>query len=306
MNNGLKVLSICGGIETGLLALQELGIPIAEYHTYEILPEAIAVSSYHFPWIVHHGDVIGTDFSQFKGFDLVIAGTCCQSLSRLRIDDKDINSGLEGKSKIFYEFVRAVKEINPKWFMLENVIPSDENDLTTMNNELCVNPVLINSNLFSVQDRERYYWCNFEIPELPTKSDLVFKDIMESDVDNKYYYNKDFKIIDINKKVCGELQINTTEMCKRIYNPNFKMATLTCINGGYQEKKVLHKGKVRKLTEIEYERSQTLPDNYTNVLVNGKKLSYSKRCSLCGNGWNKETVKHIFKGIKDNIIHKTE
>jgi DNA (cytosine-5)-methyltransferase 3A len=78
---GIKVLSICGGIETGLLALQELGIQIDEYHTYEILPEAIAVSSYHFPWIVHHGNVIRADFSQFKDFDLVIAGTCCQSLS---------------------------------------------------------------------------------------------------------------------------------------------------------------------------------------------------------------------------------
>jgi DNA (cytosine-5)-methyltransferase 3A len=300
--NGLKVLSICGGIETGLLALLELGIPISEYHTYEILPEAIAVSSYHFPWIIHHGDVIGADFSQFKGFDLVIAGTCCQSLTRIRIEDKTVNNGLKGKSGIFFEFVRALDEINPKWFMLENVVPSDENDLFIMNSMVSVSPKLINSNLFSAQDRERYYWTNFEIPELPIKSSIVLKDIMEADVEEKYYYkDKNFEIVNMNKKVCAKLKVNTTEMCKRIYNPEFKMATLTCINGGYQEKKVLHNGRPRKLTEIEYERAQTLPDNYTNVELNGRKLSYSKRCSLCGNGWNKETVKHIFIGLMKYI-----
>lgn len=297
----LKVLSICGGIETGLLALQELGIPIEEYHTYEILPEAIAVSSYHFPWIIHHGNVIGTDFNQFKGFDLVIAGTCCQSLSRLRIDNKEINSGLDGKSKIFFEFVRALEAIKPRWFMLENVIPSDDNDLKTMNDTLGTAPQLINSNLFSAQDRERYYWTNFEIPVLPTECNIVLKDIMETDVDEKYFYEKPYRLFDINKKVCGELYVNTTEMCKRIYNPKFKMATLTCINGGYQEKKIYDNGRVRKATEVEYERLQTLPDNYTNVILNGKRLSYTKRCSLCGNGWNKETVKHIFKGLLQYI-----
>lgn len=63
---GLRVLSLCGGIETGILALQRLGIPIAEYHTYEILPEAIAVSSYHFPWIIHHGDVYEADWNDYR------------------------------------------------------------------------------------------------------------------------------------------------------------------------------------------------------------------------------------------------
>lgn len=57
---------------------------------------------------------------------------------------------------------------------------------------------------------------------------------MESDVDQKYFYQKDFEIIDMNKKVCALLKVNTTEMCKRIYNPGFKMATLTCVYGGYQ------------------------------------------------------------------------
>lgn len=129
---GLKVLSICGGLETGLLALKELGIPVDEYHTYEIFTPAIELSKQHFPEVQHHGDVIGADFSQFKGFDLVIAGTCCQSLSKLRQENKDVCSGLKGKSGIFFEYARAVQEINPKWYMLENVVPKNKADQDTI------------------------------------------------------------------------------------------------------------------------------------------------------------------------------
>ena len=87
------------------------------------------------------------------------------------------------------------------------------------------------------------------------------------------------------------------EMNKRIYNPNYKIATLTCINGGYHEKKVMDHNRPRKLTELEYERCQGLPDSFTDVLLNGKRLSYSKRCSLCGNGWTLPVIKHILNGI---------
>lgn len=297
--NGLKVLSLCGGVETGLYALLQLGIPISEYHTYEILPEAIAVSQYHFPFIVHHGDLYEADFAQFEGFDLILAGTCCQSLSKVRIENKEVNNGLDGKSKIFFKAVEALRIVNPKWFMFENVIPSDSEDLRTMTREIRVEPVLINSNLFSAQDRERYYWTNIPLDPFPESNLMMLKEIMEKDVDEKYFYKKDFEVIDMKKKVCATLNVNTTEMCKRIYNPNFKMATLTCISGGYQEKKVLDNGRPRKLTEIEYERLQCMPDGYTDVLVNGRRLSYSKRCSLMGNGWNEKTVEFILKNIAE-------
>lgn len=292
-------MSLCGGVETGLYALQQLDIPIEEYHTYEILPEAIAVSSYHFPFIIHHGDLYEADFKQFEGFDLILAGTCCQSLSRVRIEDKGVNAGLNGKSGIFYKAVEALKIIKPKWFMFENVIPSQDDDLKEMTECIGVDPILIDSALFSAQSRERYYWTNIPLNSLSTRQNsLVLKDIMESDVSQKYFYNKPFEILDMDKRVCGELKVNTFEMNRRIYNPEFKCCTLTCINGGYQEKKVLDHEKPRKLTAVEYERLQGLPDNYTDIKIGNRNLSYSKRCSLMGNGWTEPVIEWILSGIR--------
>ncbi|CUX42787.1 C-5 cytosine-specific DNA methylase [Clostridium sp. C105KSO15] len=297
----LKVLSLCGGVETGLYALQKLGIPVKEYHTYEILPEAIAVSNYHFPFIVHHGDLYNADFEQFKGFDLILAGTCCQSLSRVRIENKEVNNGLNGKSGIFFEAIKALNIIKPRWVMFENVIPSNNEDLKTMTELIGIDPILINSNLFSAQDRERYYWTNIPLDNLPGGNSLSFKDVKEDNVNESYFYDKPFKVIDLNKKVCGELQVNTTEMCKRIYNPGHKIATLTCVSGGYQEKKIFDGGRPRKLTAVEYERLQGFSDGFTDVRINGKKLSYTKRCSLMGNSWNEPTVEFILKNLKQYI-----
>lgn len=297
--DGLRVLSLCGGVETGLYALQKLGIPVKEYHTYEILPEAIAVSQYHFPFVVHHGDLYEADFEQFKGFDLLLCGSCCQSISRTRIEDKSVNSGLDGKSKIFFRAVEALRAIQPKYFMFENVIPSREEDLNTMTECIGVDPLLIDSAIFSAQSRERYYWTNIPLGELPEESPLVLKDVMENNVNEKYFYKKDFEIIDMNKRVCAELKVNTMEMLRRIYNPEFKCCTLTCVSGGYQEKSVMDHGRPRKLTEIEYERLQGLPDNFTKVKVNGRYLPYSKRCSLMGNGWTEPVIEWILKGIRE-------
>lgn len=297
---GLRVLSLCGGVETGLYALQKLGIPISEYHTYEILPEAIAVSQYHYPFIIHHGDLYEADFSNYIGFDLLLAGTSCQSLSRVRIEDKSVSNGLSGKSGIFYKAVEALHIINPKYFMFENVIPNNKEDLDEMTRCIGVNPILINSGIFSAQNRERYYWTNIPLKKTAKKSSLVLQDVMENIVSEKYFYKKDFRVINMEKRVCGELLVNTTEMCRRIYNPKFKCSTLTCVSGGYQEKKVMDRGRPRKLTEIEYERLQGLPDGYTDVNVNGRKLSYSKRCSLMGNGWNEPTVEWILSGLKES------
>lgn len=291
------MLSLFGGIETGLQALQELNIPVEEYHSFEILPAAIKVTQKNFPFVVHHGDVRDTDFSEFIGFDMVIAGSPCQNRSRARKEDKNVHNGLAGdKSSLFWCFAKALEVIKPKWFMLENVISEMPEDDETITKTVGVQPIMINSNLFSAQDRERLYWTNIPIAPLPTECNIVLGNIMETNVAEKYYYNKPFEFHGDDKKIIATLQVNSMDMSKRVYNRIFKCGTLTCISGGYQEKKVWDNGRVRKLTEIEYERLQTLPDNYTS----GCGLSYTARCSLCGNGWTKDVIKHIFKGLLEN------
>lgn len=160
-----------------------------------------------------------------------------------------------------------------------------------------VKPKLIDAADFSAQQRQRYYWTNIPLGELPPKSDAVLKDIMQKNVDEKYFYRQGFTVIDMNKRVCAELDVNTMEMNRRIYNPKFKCCTLTCVNGGYHEKKVMDGMRPRKLTPIEYERLQCLPDNYTKVMVNGKYINDTKRYSLMGNGWNEAVVEWILSGL---------
>lgn len=267
---------------------------IDEYHSFEILPEAIKVTKKNFPFVVHHGDVRESDYKEFIGFDLVIGGSPCQNRSRVRKENDKIHSGLQGdKSCLFWDYVRAVQTVKPKYFFLENVISEMPDDDDTITQTLGVQPIKVNSNIVSAQDRERLYWTN--IPyiknEFPDSSDLVIKDIMQTEVPEKYYYNKSFQFNGDDKKIIATLQLNTTEMCCRVYNPAYKCGMLTCISGGYQEKKVYDKGRIRKMTETEYERLQTLPDGFTD----GCGLSYTKRCSLCGNGWTKDVIKLFFK-----------
>ena len=162
---------------------------------------------------------------------------CCQSLSRARIENKNVNNGLFGKSGIVYELRRALDEIQPKWFMAENVVPSDENDLKELNRIMGVEGVLINSNKFWHKIEKDIIGTNIPIPAIPENNSLVLSDIMENHVDERYFYKKDFEILNMEKKVCAELKVNTMDMLRRIYNPKFKCATLTCISGGYQERK---------------------------------------------------------------------
>ena len=225
----------------------------------------------------------------------------CQSLSRVRIESKKVNNGLDGKSGIFFKAIECLRAIQPKYFMFENVIPSSDKDLKTMTECIGVEPILIDSGRFSSQNRERYYWTNIPLGKLPDESPLVLKDIMENNVDEKYFYKKDFEILDMNKRVCAELKVNTMEMNRRIYNPDFKCCTLTCVNGGYHIKSVMDHGRPRKLTPVEYERLQGLPDGYTDVTFNGRKMSDTKRYSMMGNGWTEPVVEWILGGIRNEI-----
>lgn len=293
----MNILSLFDGMSCGQVALERAGIKVDTYYASEINPKSIKITQKNYPNTIQLGDVTLLDeegLNKLKQIDLLIGGSPCEDLSVTAIDRKNINKGLDGnKSKLFYDFVRILNIINPKYFLLENVASMTDENKNIISTYLGIKPILINSNLVSAQDRERLYWTNIPNIQQPKDKGLILKDILETNVNEKYFYDKSFEFYGLDKKICGRLQVKSHDLCKRIYSPNFKCCTLTAVQGGYQEKKVYDNGRVRKLTPIEYERLQILPDNYTYGVCD------TDRRSLCGDGWTIDVIVHILKNIKE-------
>lgn len=283
----MRVLSLFDGISCGMVALERAGIPVEKYVAYEIESNAIKISKKNYPQIEHCGDVKTADFTQYKDFDLLIGGSPCQSLSIVQAKTRQ---NLNGKSKLFFEFVRAFEEMKPKYFLFENVASMADECKQVISNCFGCTPILIDSADFSAQQRQRYYWTNIPITNYyPSK--LVLKDIIQSKVEEKYFYNCSFDKPDMTKQVCTNLHIKGHSILKRVMNPDFKCHTLTTCGGGNTQKKVMDNGRPRKLTPVEYERLQTLPDNYTDG------VSDTARYTMLGNGWTVDVIVHIIKSI---------
>jgi len=291
----LIVLSTFDGCSCGQVALNRLKFKINTYYASEINSNSIKITQKNYPTTIQLGDILLLTEQKLINLgviDLLLGGSPCEDLSITAVDRKDINKGLEGKkSSLFYKYVKILYIVKPQYFLFENVasMTNENKDIITL--ELGVEPILIDSGLVSAQDRERYYWTNIPNIQQPKDKELVLKDIMESEVEEKYYYKKPFEFYGLDKKICGRLEVKSHDLVKRIYNPYFKCATLTAVQGGYQEKKVYDNGRVRKLTPIEYERLQTLPDNYTQGVSN------TARYSACGDGWTVDVITHILKNI---------
>ena len=284
----MKVLSLFDGISCGMVALERAGIPVERYVAYEIEANAIKISKKNYPQIEHCGDVTTADFTQYKGFDLLIGGSPCQSLS---IVQSKTRQNLDGKSKLFFEFVRAFEEMKAKYFLFENVASMKDECKEVISELLGCEPIFIDSKDFSAQQRPRYYWTNIPVREIVTPNKQVLRDIMETNVDEKYFYNYPLLDVDMSKQVCATMDFKNHDMHKRIFNPDFKCHTLTAVSGGHQQKKVLDNGRARKLTPLEYERLQTLPDNYTVGVSN------TARYTAIGNGWTVDVIAHILGGL---------
>ena len=277
-----------------MVALKRAEIPVNRYTAYEIEPNAIKISKQNHPQIEHCGDVTEADFTKYHGFDLLIGGSPCQSLS---ITTSKNRTHLSGKSRLFWEYVRALEESKPKYFLFENVASMNEESKAIISEQLGCNPIFINSADFSAAERERLYWTNIPILKpMPEPSELVLKDIMEQNVDEKYFYNCDFDFHGYDKTVCATLHINGHDILKRVNSPYAKCQTLTCVSGGNQQKKVMDNGRPRKLTPLEYERGMTLPDNYTNI----KGISNTARYTAVGNGWTVDVIAWLLSNIPTN------
>ncbi len=289
MSDLKKVVSIFDGISGGRAALHCAEIKPDRYVAFEIDKNAIKISKNNWKDIEHRGSALNVDWSEFKGFDLVIGGSPCQSLSIVQSQTRE---GLDGKSKLFFEFAKAVQVINPKYFLLENVASMTRECKQVITDIMGVEPVLMNGNCFVPQDRKRLIWTNIPFNKDLNECELCLNDILEDKVDEKYYYNYPLLNIDMNKQVCATMDFKNNDMHKRIFNPKFKVHTLTTCGGGNTQKKVLINGRARKLTPTEYLRLSGLPDNY------GDGMADTHIYNGCGNGWVIPQFEHIFRGLK--------
>jgi site-specific DNA-cytosine methylase len=285
----MNVLSLFDGMSCGQIALNKAGKPYDNYFASEIEKDSIKVTQHNYPGTIQLGDICKINGSDLPQIDLLIGGSPCQSFTQTI----STNTGFDGKSKLFFEYVRLLKELKPKYFLLENVVMKKEwEDVIT--NILGVEPISINSELFSAQSRPRLYWTNIPIGKLPQSNPLVLEDILEQNPDPKYYYkNIPYEYHGFDKVVCATLAVNGHDILKRVNSPKHKCQTLTAVCGGNQQKKVLEGiyMSVRKLTPLEYERLQTVPDNYTSIVSDGS------RYKMLGNGWTVDVIAHIFKGL---------
>lgn len=284
----------------GQIALKELNINVDKYYASEIDSKAIQVTMDNFPNTIQLGDVTLISEEILKSLpkvDLVIFGSPCRSLSKATAGRKEYNNGLQGISWLFYpcnnilQWIKKNNNADVK-FMVENVDSNKTEDIKEMSRLLGVNPILIDSNLFSAQDRKRNYWTNIPISPLPSENSLCIKDILDSKVNKKYFYSQNFTYYGDDKKVCATLHINGHDILKRVNNIKFKAPTLTSCRGGNTQKKILDNGKPRKLTPNEYRKLQTIPEWYKMNVAD------SHIYNMCGDGWTIEVIKFIFKNLK--------
>jgi len=304
----MRVLSLFDGICCGHLALERAGIKIDSYDAYEIEKNAIKATETNFPDVVQHGDVTIEDFTKYKGkIDLLIGGSPCTNLSMA-----GNGQGLKGsQSKLFYEYARAIKEVQPKYFLLENVIMKKEwEDIIT--NILGVEPIEINSSLVSAQNRRRLYWTNIPNVTLPEDKNITLEDILE-DIEfpnpaairgrrlnkativgrrlDKNGHRKDTdKTIPITQ--CLEVRATNTDKSNCLTTVD-KDNVLTPLSIGRHPDAFKNNLPFRYYTTKEMCRLQTVPDDFLNMIPD------SAARKALGNGWTVDVIAHIFSFLPD-------
>lgn len=327
---GINVLSLFDGMSCGQIALERIGIKVNKYYASEIDKYAMLVTKNNYPNTIHIGDVSKVQYKdgvlycengEYKvKIDIIIGGSPCQGFSfagkMLNFDDE--------RSKLFFEYVRILKEVNPKYFLLENVKMKKESE-EVITQYLGVEPLEINSCLVSAQNRKRLYWTNIPNVTLPVDKGITWGDVREYNVCeyNFYYSDKAIKWIynhalRKNKKLKVHLNNEKMQMleashCKKYSSQRFFgildngisnecQKNVICgfndCSGNYfeQVENVINgKESYRYITPLECERLQTVPDYYTRGVSN------TQRYKMLGNGWTVDIISHIFRGLSNEV-----
>lgn len=280
----INVLSLFDGISCGMVALERAGIPVNKYVAYEINEDVIKVSKNNYPQIKHRGDVKTANWTKYKGCDLLIGGSPCQDISHMKKNGK----GLKGeKSSLFYDYLKALKIVKPKYFLLENVAGRKE-AIDEITESLGVNPIKIDSKLVSGQKRRRLYGTNIPNVSQPNDKGIMLRDILQPFEEAKIY-----KISDGKRKW---LSSDSGKKCVKMRYATIDGEKAQCLTARAEKSwncnYVTQNGIIRNLSPIEYERLQTLPDNYTKCIED------DERYVALGNAWTVDVIAHIFKYLK--------
>lgn len=317
------VLSLFDGISCGQIAFERLGITFDgvknKYIASEIKKIAIETTQLHYPNTIQVGDVCKLHYDNatnalYKNCDcidnkyylgekvcdgkpdIIIGGSPCQNFSISRVMMGLDRDGLEGdKSRLFYEYLRLLKEIQPKYFLLENV-RMKEDQKAELDSFLGVAGVLIDSRLVSFQTRARYYWTNIPNVAPPTDMGISFQDYIDKDETRCEEASPNRTPSRIRMWNNG-VNSNNIGMCKNVVKSD-KVSALTrkqdrCPNSGMMP----YKDWCRYLTRREQEQAQTLPIGYCDH------LSYNQTCDVIGDGWTVDVIKHILSFIpKEDLV----
>lgn len=299
------VLSLFDGMSCGQIALNRAGISYGKYYASEIDKHAIKVTQHNYPDTIQLGSVTeikGTDLPQI---DLLIGGSPCQGFS---FSGKQLNFE-DPRSKLFFEFVRLIKECRPKYWLLENVVMKKEFE-QVITEHLGVEPIKINSALVSAQNRERLYWANFPI-EQPSDKGIKLIDILEdtemidpsairgrrlnkatilgrrlNDKGKREDYNKEIPITQ-----CLEVRATNRDKSNCLTTVA-KDNVLTTMPIGRHPDAFKNNLPFRYYTIKEYCRLQTVPENYFDGVASENQVR-----KMIGNGWTVDVITHIFGGM---------
>ena len=287
----INVLSLFDGISCGHIALDKAGIPINKYYASEIDKYAIKVTNKNYPETINLGDVTTVSGELFtEKIDLLIGGSPCQGFSQAgKMKNFD-----DPRSKLFWEYVRILQEVKPKYFLLENVVMKQEwQDI--ISEALGVKPIMIDSSLTSAATRKRLYWTNIPGVGQPEDLGITFGDIRERDVQEGsiYYTDKGLDWIRRHEKRTGKTL--------RIIGDSDKMQMLEAsMYKKYSSQRffgIEDTHGLRYITVTECERCMNVPDGYTDCCSN------TQRYKQLGNGWEVNTITHIFRILK-NVLEK--
>lgn len=299
-----NVLSLFDGMSCCQIALKSLGIKIDKYYASEIEYEPIEVARHNFPKMNHIGDVRNITPDSLPKIWLLAAGSPCTDLSiaggrkgmlgitslddYLKLKKKKHNFG-KSQSYLFWEFIRVLRELKPKYFLLENVVMKGKMKKyeDVISKELGVLPVRINSALVSAQNRDRLYWTNIPGVTIPEDKGILCTDVIPNG------YGAGRRGVDrVNRKPGqSKYEIRTT------IRTDFKFNCLVT-NPSNTNLVYYPDGTLRTITVEEAEVLQTVPKGYTNV----SGVTRAARYKMLGNGWTIDVIKHILKPLKSKKI----